>query len=301
MSAAFPPPSGMPARPVAQPAGVPVTPPPGWYPDPGGAGLRWFDGYAWGPAWAPEAERPPHPTLRLSDAAWAVVILAASLVVGKLITGVVADLDAPIFLEAVIAGVIGYGPSVAWCAYVLRREGGGLGRVFGFRWRWSDLGWGPLTYIAAIAVEICLVLAVRVLDIPIESNVRETTDADRTAGYVAGLVLTAVIMAPLVEELVFRAVVLRGLASRLGVIGAVAVQSVLFGCAHVDPSRGWGNLGLAITLGAVGAAFGVAAVLTRRIGTTIIAHAIFNGVVLALVLSGALDDLDSELGLLLRR
>ena len=68
---------------------------------------------------------------------------------------------------------------------------------------------------------------------------------------------------------------------------------VLFGVAHVDPSRGTGNIGLALVLSSVGVALGVVAYALRRIGPTIVAHAIFNGVVMAVALSGVLDDVDS--------
>ena len=59
---------------------------------------------------------------------------------------------------------------------------------------------------------------------------------------------------------------------------------MLFGLAHVDPVRGSGNVGLALILGAVGVALGGAAYLFRRIGPTIIAHGIFNGIVMTIVL-----------------
>ena len=88
--------------------------------------------------------------------------------------------------------------------------------------------------------------------------------------------------------------VLRGLLSRLPAVGAVAGQAVLFGAAHVDPVRGAGNVGLVMVLSGVGAVFGGAAYLLRRIGATVIAHAIFNGVVLLIVLSGVADDLRDE-------
>ncbi len=49
-----------------------------------------------------------------------------------------------------------------------------------------------------------------------------------------------------------------------------------------------------MVLSAVGAALGLGAYLLRRIGPTIIAHAIFNGVVLIIVLTGANDRNDFE-------
>jgi membrane protease YdiL (CAAX protease family) len=71
---------------------------------------------------------------------------------------------------------------------------------------------------------------------------------------------------------------------------------VLFGVAHVDPVRGWGNVGLAIVLSGVGIAFGAAAYFVRRVGATVIAHAIFNGIVMLIVLTGVLENLDTDLG-----
>ena len=62
-------------------------------------------------------------------------------------------------------------------------------------------------------------------------------------------------------------------------------QGALFGLAHVDPARGAGNIGLVLILGGVGVVFGGAAYLLRRIGPTMLAHAIFNGVVMAVVLT----------------
>ena len=50
-------------------------------------------------------------------------------------------------------------------------------------------------------------------------------------------------------------------------------------------------------LSSVGVALGAAAYLTRRIGPTVIAHAIFNGVVMIIVLTGVLDDIDRDLTL----
>jgi hypothetical protein len=75
---------------------------------------------------------------------------------------------------------------------------------------------------------------------------------------------------------------------------AILLQGVLFGVAHVDPVRGAGNAGLAIILTGVGIAFGGAAYLLRRIGPTVVAHAIFNGIVMAIVLTGLGDDLRDQ-------
>lgn len=274
----------------------PAGPPPGWYPDPSGFGVRWFDGAEWGPSAVPEQQADPMPTLRLRDAIGALVILAASLAAAQVSADVVAELGWPVLVEACVAGLVGYGPSVYWASRILGRErrlhGRRAGEVFGLRFRWLDAGLGPLTYLGAIASQTVLAILIQLTRIPFTSNVDDSADG-RTTGYVIGIVVTAVIAAPIVEELIFRGIVLRGLAERMPIAPAVALQGVLFGSAHIDPSRGWGNVGLALALSGVGVALGVSAVLTRRLGPTIVAHAILNGVVLTLVLTGALDNLPS--------
>jgi membrane protease YdiL (CAAX protease family) len=49
---------------------------------------------------------------------------------------------------------------------------------------------------------------------------------------------------------------------------------------------GWSNVGLAIVLGTVGVVFGIVVELTGRLGPAIVAHAVFNGVVLIALFSG---------------
>lgn len=279
----------------------PGGPPAGWYPDPGGYGLRYFDGWQWGPyaygAPAPAAtpvERGPHPTLPLWAALGALVVLALSLVVQHTVARLLDDADLPILATAGIGIVLAYGPSLAWAWHVLGRMGGGIGRL-GWKFRWVDAGWGPLTWLGSVIAEVTVVLvATRLFDVPFESNVG-TTDDDVTAAYVTAMILSACVAAPLVEELIFRGVVLRGLVGRIGVIAAVPVQGVLFGLAHIDPiDRGWGNIGLVLALSTVGCGLGLVTVLTRRIGAAIVAHTLLNGFVLTMVLTGAADDVNRD-------
>ncbi len=287
----------------------PTTAPAGWYPDPSGAGMRYFDGQVWAAAGfygggfpggafpvAVFEERPPHPVLPFRAAVGALVILVTSLLVGRALLELLIEFDWPVLVYVALLGVLGYGPSLAWCWYVRRRWGGGTWAGVGWKFRWSDLGWGPLAYLAAIGTQIAVAMMVLLLDIPLSSNVEDVTDLDVDRAYVVATVITAVIAAPIVEEIVFRGVVMRGFLSRMKAVFAIALQGVLFGVAHVDPVRGWGNIGLALVLSGVGVALGTAAYLVRRIGLTVIAHAIFNGVVMIIVLSGVLDDVDTDFG-----
>lgn len=219
-------------------------------------------------------------------------MFTGSLFASKILLDRLVDFRWPVVVYVVLLGAVGYGPSLVWCRYASDRWGSGqVLRDVGLQPRWSDLGWGPVVWFGAILTQLAMAAIVLALDVPISNNTEGISElqADRT--YVVSLVITAVVAAPLVEEMVFRGVVLRGLHSRLPIVAALVVQAVLFGAAHADPVRGAGNIGLVLVLSGVGTAFGVAAHLLRRIGPVVVAHALFNGVVLVIVLTGIADDL----------
>jgi CAAX protease family protein len=234
-------------------------------------------------------------TLPIEAAVGAMVVLTTSLVASKYLLDAVLDYHWPVAAYVALLGVAGYGPSLWWCRYAARRWATGrLGPDIGLRFQWSDLGWGPVVWLGALGAQIVTAVIVVALGLPISSNTDAINEASVDRTYVVSLVITAVVVAPVVEEMVFRGVVLRGLRSRLPTVLAVALQGLLFGAAHVDPVRGAGNVGLVVVLSSVGIAFGVAAHLLRRLGPSIVAHALFNGVVLLVVLTGVADRLQNE-------
>ena len=91
------------------------------------------------------------------------------------------------------------------------------------------------------------------------------------------------LIAPLTEELLFRGLIQRGLSSRWTPWIAVAMQAAVFGAAHITPSEGWGNADLIVSLAVMGFGLGAIARLTGRLGTSIVAHALFNCIQLALL------------------
>jgi hypothetical protein len=261
----------------------------GWFPDPWQPGaVRWWDGERWTPHWAAPVGRRVKtriPTLPLVAAVGAVLVLVASLIASRFLLDAVAGLDWPIAVLVLIAMVVGYGPVLAWAHFATRRWGtGSLAVDAGVHFRSIDLAWGPLVWLVAVGFEIAALLLVVAAGIPFTSNTEGVSDVPADRGYVIALLILAVVAAPIVEELMFRGIVLRGLLSRMGAVWAVLVQGVLFGAAHIDPVRGTGNIGLVIALSAVGIALGGAAVLLRRVPACMIAHAIFNGVVMVVVL-----------------
>jgi len=273
--------------------GIAALPPPsnapaGWYPDPyGNAAQRYFDGRAWtahvvanlAPA------REPHRRLPIVAAVGAICILLISVFTSRILLQHLVQLRWPIPVYVAISVVIGYGPSVGWCLYATRRWGSGNRRDdLGLHFHWADLGWGPLIWLSAVVAEVIITAAVIALHIPVTSNTAGVRELRLDRTYVVSILVTAVIAAPLVEETVFRGLILPGFLSRMHPVVAIGAQGLLFGAAHIDPARGAGNTGLVLILGAVGVVLGGAAYLTRRIAPTMIAHAILNAVVLTIVL-----------------
>lgn len=283
--------------PMARPPLPPLRPAPpprhavsgGWYADPWQRGaLRWWDGQHWTSHWAAPVGRRVRtriPTLPLAAAVGAVVVLVGSLIASRFLLAAVAALDWPIAVLVLIAMIAGYGPVLAWARFATRRWGtGSLAVDAGVHFRPVDLAWGPLIWLAALGSEIAVLIVVVATGIPFTSNTEGVSDVPADRGYVIALLVLAVVAAPIVEELMFRGIVLRGLLSRMGAVWAVVLQGVLFGTAHVDPVRGLGNIGLVAALSAVGITFGGAAVLLRRVPPCMIAHAIFNLIVMIVVL-----------------
>lgn len=231
-----------------------------------------------------------HPTLPLGAGLGALIVLTASLLCSKFVLDVVVDYEWPVVFYVMLLGVVGYGPSVLWWLFAMKRWGTGdrFGDV-GIEPRWTDLAWGPLIWFSTLMVQAAISVIVLVLNIPIANNTEDIGEltADRT--YTIAIVITAVVAAPLVEELVFRGLVMRSLLSVAAAPVAIIAQGVLFGVAHIDPVRGVGNVGLALVLSGVGVSFGASAYWLRRIGPTMVAHAIFNGVVMIILLTGIRD------------
>lgn len=248
-----------------------------------------------GTAWPSKPVLSPKPVVATLPmvAAWgAIGVLTASLFLSKYALDAVVDYGWPVALYVALLAVIGYGPSLWWCRFASDRWGtGDLGQDIGLRPRWSDIGWGPVVWLCALGAQLAVAAIVVGFDIPIENNTDgfSQLQADRT--YVISLVITAVIAAPIVEEMVFRGVVMRGLRSRLPMLLVIIFQGLLFGAAHVDPVRGAGNIGLVMVLSGVGIALGGATAIIGRIGPAIAAHALFNGVILLVLLTGLVDRL----------
>lgn len=261
----------------------PTSPPAGWYPDTSDAGvLRYFDGQRWtGEHWGRTVEPAWPPPMPLVAAVGGLAILGASLAAFQLLLDRLVETGWNVPVLLAIVSLLVYGPATAWMLYASRRWGGGrLLRDLGVVPRWSDLAWGALTALVVLVLAAATGALVRAFDIPFRSNLDLdlsllAVDSRRTVLWSYGLCL--VLVAPIVEEALFRGLVLAGFATRLPIMAAVAGQGVLFGAAHFSPRFGREAIGLLLILAVIGIALGAAAAHLRRIAPVVVAHALFNG------------------------
>jgi membrane protease YdiL (CAAX protease family) len=280
------------------PTTPPVTAPPGWYRDPQDpAGSRYFDGQQWAPSTSSRhaaitASGEKSVEIPLRAGVLAVVVLLGSLVMSGVGLLIADALGIPTAIGLGLAMTIGYGPAVLWAVVSARRWGSpDLLGALGLRAKWADLGWGPLIWLVAIGVQIGLGALILATDLPTVSNTDAISNFDGRTAEMWVVIFAAVVMAPVVEELVFRGLLLRSLVRVMPSPVAIFIQAVVFGVLHLNPEAGIANLGLVIILTGVGAVLGVAAHKLGRLAPTIIAHSIFNAVVMAVVLSGVTEGL----------
>ena len=175
----------------------------------------------------------------------------------------------------IAASVIGTGAGMLGAAWLVSR-GKGLGtlrRDFGLVVRIRDWPWlaaGVLLQVAALgAIELLQRAAGD------QSSAQETVRVlERSSGpEMLVAILGVALLAPLVEELLFRGLLLRALLRRMDAAPAVALSGALFAAAHLlDP-------GAAIVLApllALGIISGTRAVRTGELSQSILLHAGFN-------------------------
>lgn len=178
----------------------------------------------------------------------------------------------------------------AWTVFVValaiasRKFGSGDFRTdFAARFRLVDLVGVPVGIVTQLALIPLLYVPLRALwpDTFTSERLEERAQdlADRADGFSAVLlVLIVVVGAPIVEELVYRGLLQRSLASVVGAWPGLVLVSIWFSLIHLSPVE-YPGLFLA------GLVFGAGVVATGRIGPAIVTHAAFNATGIIMVLS----------------
>ena len=217
---------------------------------------------------------------------WGLAVTLAALVGARVVLELLGRVDWPILVYRALAAVLGYGPMVAYCTFASRRWGtGSLATDLGLRLRWKDLaGAGHL----AVRLGRRHRGGHRRAGDPVAHDLQHRghrPTGDR--GVLIAFLIVAVVVAPVAEEMMFRGVVMRGLASVAPIGPGHRRSGPLLRLAR-RPGPRLGNLGLMVVLAAVGVVFGKRPTC-RRLGPAIAGRTLYNAAVLAIVLLSTPD------------
>jgi hypothetical protein len=167
---------------------------------------------------------------------------------------------------------------------------GGWGRTFGWRRpRWIDLAWAAAGIGAAFFGRIAVAVAANAL-----SGGRATHEAENlhvthySLGAAIFLFILTVMLAPPIEEMMFRGLMLRALMRKYGFWPAMIASSAIFGGLHTyEVSSLVGAVTLATSVAVLGATNCVLVRVTDRVAAGIFVHGFLNGVALFAALATA--------------
>ena len=125
-------------------------------------------------------------------------------------------------------------PLTVWIFVVLRRNVRWSALGLWRRPAWGDVGWGVVVLIAEMAVQVIYYMILERVGVDTE-DLSPTPFVEAGSEYLIGLAILAIAVAPIAEELFFRAFVFGGLAGRWGPWWAAGVSSLLFMAAHLEP------------------------------------------------------------------
>jgi membrane protease YdiL (CAAX protease family) len=223
----------------------------------------------------------------------ALAVVLAVVLVSAVVPVVVYLADLPTGDDAVagytLLGEVLLGLAVVFAARPLARRAGGWQAAFGMTPPASGEGgrilrWTGLQVLARIGIGIVLLAAIPALRDD-SGNLGSYEDVG-TAGATM-LLLAGVAVAPVVEELAFRGVLLRALMRRVPFTWAAVLSSIVFGLLHAPGGSSWAAAaGLVVMITAFGF---LQCLLVRRtgiLGPAIGVHATLNLLVIGLTLLG---------------
>jgi CAAX protease family protein len=205
---------------------------------------------------------------------WPVGIVA-SVVLGSIGFGITGDqIGHAGALTTALSALGQFGGWLVCVIIVTRTKGRSLRADFGFVVRpkdwWAVLAGGALEIVLLVPLIPILVLARG----HTEDVVNELRDSSGTKRAV--LVVLAALLAPAIEELMFRGLLQRALRRRFEPAIAIGIAAAVFAFAHPLLSPTLGTLAVVPALYAFGAISGVAAERTGNLSVSILLHVGFN-------------------------
>ena len=230
-----------------------------------------------------EISADPGRTWGVRDAVLGVLAVPVSLGIGLLVLVLVPALPG---LAATGVAMLALTVLTVLLARRAAQQSGGARRALGLGPpRPSDLGrvvgWALLLLVVQLVTVSLLVQLVPALRGAAPDNVAFVRDEPWQS--VVALAVLAVVVAPVVEELLFRGVVLRGLMLRLGFWPAAITSSALFGLFHAQGSGAEAVL-LAVATGVFGVGLCVLVRRTGRLVPAVGVHALRNALALGAAL-----------------
>ncbi len=211
---------------------------------------------------------------------WLVGGIIASIVVvatsGGLSTTKLTNLSLGALVVSLVAGWPGF---LGWPAIASWFKGQqSLVKDFGLSIAAVDIGWGVLGGVLALSLSIVAGIFWRLISDSPEPSNADFLPSNPSALTAFALLFLVAVCTPVVEELFFRGLFLRAVGRRFGLPWAVVASSIVFGLLHFQGAglHGLFISGVTATYGAVFAVLVVRA--GGRLGPSIIAHAVVNGV-----------------------
>jgi membrane protease YdiL (CAAX protease family) len=237
------------------------------------------------------AERPER-RWGVPDALLAVLSVPAVLLVTVLLLAALPGLDASSATQLQVLGTVVATALLGMAAALVARRpaarSGGAQRALGLELpAWSDagtvLGWSLLLLLAQGAALVAVAAAVPALRGVPADNASFLRAAEPAALVV--LAVAAVLVAPVLEELLFRGVILRGLMLRTGFWPAAVVSSVVFGLFHATGTA-LDAVPIVVATGVFGLGLCLLTRGTAALGPAIGVHALRNALAVAAVALG---------------
>ena len=205
------------------------------------------------------------------------LLLPVPFVIPLLIAGYDDDDRAYMILASFVTFIIYVGIIWAAAQFSILKYGGGIERLGIRRPKWSTLGWAALAVVGAFLVGVTYQGVINAFDL---DTLRQSCDDQvppeiRDDALLLGLsAVSAVIFAPVAEEIFFRGFLFTGLARAFGIAAGILLSGVLFGAAHLPANPDlWKSL---IPFMAIGCIFAAAYWKSENLLTTILAHFAFN-------------------------